>query len=247
MSTGISAVASLSPIVASQFIFSSRRANRGFEEMDTNPLNAFMNLNIALAQSVKGISAALDVAKTSSAGMEQTVHGISEVVKEVANSSKVAKGVSKVVNFTARNINPVICATGALKALTAEKDQRLETAADETVKLGTMFAFEGAYKTLAGMPRYVREDGKLVTKTVDSVLYRDIDIVKKGVDALCKWCNKTVLFNVKLPLKILTGTLKGLGFVLASIGGYKVGSSMTKALGINQEQKQKLSTQQANA
>ena len=235
MSAGISAIASLSPIVASQFIFSSRRANRGLEALDTNPLNAVMNFDIATAQGVKGSSAALDAARATSAELEQAAQGIDDVVKSVANSSKLAKGVSKVVDFTARNINPVICATSAVKAVTAEKGKKLETAADETGRLGTMFAFEGAYKALAGMPRYERVNGKLVSKPVDSILYRDIDWVRKGADAFTKWCNETALFNKKLPLNFLPGTLKGLGFVAASIAGYKLGSCITKELGINQD------------
>lgn len=234
MVAGISAIASLSPIVASQFIFSTRRANRGFEALDTNPLNAVMNFDIATAQGVKGTNAALAAAKVSSAELEQTVQGFNDVVKGVTNSSKIAKGISNIVDFTAANINPVICATSALKSITAEKDKRLETAADETVKLGTMFAFEGAYKTLAGMPRYVKENGKIVSVPVESILYRDVDCVRKVVDKFTKYCNETTIFK-KLPLNFLPGTLKGLGFVSASIAGYNLGNKASKTLGINQD------------
>lgn len=233
MTAGISAIASLSPIVASQFIFSSRRASRGLEALDTNPLNAAMNLDIATAQCAKGSSAALDAARASSAELEQAARGFDDAVKGLVNSSKVAKGVSKVVDFTARNINPVICLTSGLKAVTA-KENKLETAADETVRLGTMFAFEGAYKALAGMPKYVRKNGKTVSIPVDSILYKDVKWVRKAVDNFTKWCNKTVLFK-KLPLNFLPGTLKGLGFAVASILGYKLGSKASKALGINQD------------
>lgn len=247
MTAGISAIASLSPIIASQFVFSSRRANRGLEALDTNPLNAAMNFDIATAQGAKGTSAALNAARSSSAELEQAVQGVDDVIRGVANSNKFTKGVSKVVDFTARNINPVICATSAVKALSAEKGKKLETAADETGRLGTMFAFEGAYKALAGMPRYVRENGKLVSIPVESVLYRDIDWVKKGVDSFTKWCNNTSLFNKKLPLNFLPGTLKGLGFVAASIAGYELGSCITKALGINQDYQKELEAQTAQA
>lgn len=234
MVAGISAIASLSPIVASQFIFSTRRANRGLEALDTNPLNAVMNFDIATAQGVKGTNAALAAAKVSSAELEQAVQGFNDVVKGVTNSSKIVKGISNIVDFTAANINPVICATSALKSITAEKDKRLETAADETVKLGTMFAFEGAYKTLAGMPRYVKENGKVVSVPVESILYRDIDCVRKVVDKFTKYCNETIIFK-KLPLNFLPGTLKGLGFVSASIAGYNLGNKASKTLGINQD------------
>lgn len=234
MTAGITAIASLSPIVASQLIFSKRRLDRGIEALDTNPLNAVMNFDIATAQCVKGSSAALNAAKASSAELEQAVSSFDNVVKSVANSSKVAKSVSRVVDVTARNINPVICVTSGIKALSAEKDKRLETAADETVKLSTMFAGEGAYKILAGMPRYVRENGKLVSKPVDSILYRDIEWVRNIVDNLTRKCNETVLFK-KLPLKFLPGTLKGLGFVGTSILSYQLGGKITKSLGINQD------------
>ena len=234
MVAGISAIASLSPIVASQMIFSSRRASRGAEALASDPLVAAMNFDIATAQCAKGSSAALEAAKASSAELEQAVQGIDDVVKGVANSTKLAKGVSKVVDFTARNINPVICVTSGIKALNAEKEKRPEAIADETVKLGTMFTFEGAYKTLAGMPKYVREKGKTVSVPVESVLYRDIECVRNAVDSFTKFCDEKILFK-KLPLKFLPGTLKGLGFVAASIGGYNLGSQVTKSLGINQD------------
>lgn len=238
MAAGISTIASLSPIFASQFIFSKRRFDRGVDALATNPLNAAMNLDIATAQFAKGSSAALNAAKASNAELEQAVQGINDVVKNVANSSKVAKGFTKVVDFTARNINPVICVTSGVKALTAEKDKRLETAADETCRLSTMFAGEGAYKLITGMPRYVRENGRLVSKPADKALYKDIECVKNVVDKFTKFCDETVVFK-KLPLNFLPGTLKGLGFVITSILSYQIGASISKALGINQDHKQK--------
>ena len=234
MASGISAIAALSPVIASQFIFSSRRANRGFEALATDPLNGIMNLDIATAQCTKGTSATLDAIKATSAELEQAVQGFDDVVKSVTNASKLTKGVSKVVDFTARNINPVICVTSAFKAATAEDGKKIETAGDETVRLATMFAGEGAYKVLAGMPRYYREDGKLVSKPVESVLYRDVKWIKNIVDKFTKFCDEKVLFK-KIPLTALPGALKGLGFVAASIGSYKLGAWISKQLGINQD------------
>ena len=94
MSAGISAIATLSPIMASQFIFSSRRLDRGLEALQSDPMTAVMNFDIATAQCAKGSKAALDVAKTTSAEMKQVAQGISNTAKEVANSSKILKGVS---------------------------------------------------------------------------------------------------------------------------------------------------------
>lgn len=242
MTAGLTAIASLSPIVASQFIFSSRRATRGFEALDTNPLNAVMNFDIAAAQGVKGSTAMIEAARVNSAEVEQAARGFEKIIKGVTDSSKVAKGISKVVDFTARNINPVICGTSIFKAATAKKGKKMETAADETTRLATMFTFEGGYKALAGMPRYERVNGKLVSIPVDSILYRDFKFVRKCVDAFTKWCDNTVIFK-KLSLKFLPGVLKGLGFVAASITGYNLGSLITKALGINQDCKREKLTQ----
>lgn len=233
MSAGISAIASLSPIIASQMVFSSRRASRGVEALETNPMIAAMNFDIATAQCAKGSSAALSAAKATSAEFEQAASGISEVVKGVTNSSKLARGILKVVEWTARYINPFICGVSAFKVATAE-DKKLETAANELLCLGPMFLFEGAYKTLAGMPKYERVNGKLITKQVESTLYRDYDFVRNIVDKFVKICNEKVLFK-KLPLNFLPGTLKGLGFVAASIAGYNLGDSISNTLGIKQE------------
>lgn len=237
MTAGISAIASLSPIIASQFVFSSRRASRGAEALASDPLLAVMNFDIATAQCAKGSTAAIEAAKASSPVFEQTISNINKTAKSITNSSKLAKGISKIVDFTARNINPVICATSGFKAVTAEKGERLETAADETVRLSSMFTFEGAYKTLAGMPRYERINGKIVSKPVESILYRDIECVRNVVDKFTKYCNETTILK-KLPLNFLPGVLKGLGFVVASIAGYNLGSLITKKLGINQDCKQ---------
>lgn len=221
MSAGISAIATLSPIMASQFIFSSRRLDRGFEALQSDPMTAVMNFDIATAQCAKGSKAALDVAKTTSAEMKQVAQGISNTAKEVANSSKVLKGVSKVVDFTARNINPVICLTSGYQVL--KSDDKKETLIDESAKLGTMFAGEGAYKVLAGMPRYNKK-----TKEMEQVtgLIEEIGFVKKGIDRFSKFCNEKVLFKGKLPLKFLPGTLKGLGFVATSIACYNLGDKL---------------------
>ena len=55
------------------------------------------------------------------------------------------------MSFTADHINPLICATGAVKVLTS--DDKTDSAIREGLALSTMFASEAAAKKLIGMPK----------------------------------------------------------------------------------------------
>lgn len=231
--SGISSIAlTCAPIIAANAVFSARRMDRGFEALADNPLYGAMNLDIAAGQTLKGGKAAVTLASASSKEAAQTIHGASQAIKTASNGSKLVNGLSKVVNFTADYINPIICVTSGVKVLNSEN--KVDAAADEVIKVGTMFAGEGAYKVLAGMPKYVRENGKLVSKSVESVLYRDVKWVRALVDNFTKYCNEKVLFG-KLPLTFLPGALKGLGMAAVSISCYNLGAWISKKLGINQD------------
>ncbi len=231
--SGISQIAlTCAPIVASNAIFSLRRMDRGIEALAETPIYGAMNLDIAAGQTFKGCHAATQIASATSSEIAKTAQTASQTIKTVSDSSKLLRGISKVVDFTANNINPIICLTSGVKVLSS--DNKVDTAADEIVKLAPMFAGEGAYKVLAGMPKYVRENGKLVSKSVDSVLYRDVKFVRNIADKFVKFCNEKVLFN-KLPLTFLPGALKGIGMAVTSIACYKLGAWISKKIGINPE------------
>ena len=230
MTSGVQAIALIAPVVTTNTIFSMRRANRGLDNIGEHPMYGAMNLDIAAGQILKGTRAAL----TSNPVLE---HEIGTALNGVANSSKFMKGVSKVLNFTADNINPIICVTGGLKVLGS--DDKLDTAARETLSLSTMFAFEGAAKSILGMPAIKRVNGKTV-KIAREALYKKSPFITKQIEAFEDYCAVKKLFN-KIPLNGLPGILKGVGFVLASIYGYKLGAKIASKI-IDGKQEEKTTT-----
>ena len=220
MTAGISSIALFAPVVASNAVFSARRASRGIDSASENPVYAAMNMDIAAGQVLKGSRAvkALDIAAN---GVNNSVtHSASEGIKNLSQANKFVNGASKVINFTADNINPVICLTSGIKVLGS--DDKVDTAARESLALTTMFAAEAGAKKLLGMPITKKIDGKNVTFT-RAGLYEKNPFLKRKVEEFCKYCNKTRLFNNKISLKYLPGATKGLGFVTTSILGYKAG------------------------
>ena len=135
-------------------------------------------------------------------------------IKKASDSSKVLKFAGKSIKFIADNINPIICVAGGVKVLGSEN--KLETGVTEASALGTMFLFENLYKEAMGMPK----NGKAVKGA-----YRNNPFLAKQADALKDLCETKKLFNT-VSLKALPGALKGLGFVFASIAGYKLGTAI---------------------
>ena len=69
---------------------------------------------------------------------------------------------------------------GSIFGWKRKSDDKKETLIDESAILGTMFAGEGAYEVLAGMPRYNKK-----TKEMEQVtgLIEEIGFVKKGIES----------------------------------------------------------------
>lgn len=232
MSTaGITSIAIAAPIVASNAIFSARRANRGIEAIDENPIFAIANFDLAAAQVLKGCRAA----KAIEISIEES--GAAECIKEKSNqckknmskkapkvtssgvTNKFLNGAKKVLNFTANNINPIIIGTGALKVFGA-KDKSDELAREST-RITTMFGFELGAKELIGMPCLVNS----VNKDKKQVLKNNKGSLEKlFTDSQLK------AINDSKALKCALGTGKGLFFVAASIGGYKLGDMIGNAV-----------------
>lgn len=209
MSAGLQAVALLTPVVTTNAIFSARRASKGIDALDDNPVYGAMNIDIAGGQVLKGSRAAMSFNPAIEEGVHASFKGLTE-------GSKLVKGVSKVLNVTADYINPVICLTSGVKVMSSE--DKIDTAAREALSLTTMFAAEGAAKRILGMPMTKMVNGKTL-----SVQREALPFIEKQLGALNDYCATKKLFN-KIPLKGVPGIIKGLGFVLASIYGYKLGS-----------------------
>ena len=225
--SAVSTIALFSPVVASSAVFSARRAKRGAEAMDENPVYGVMNMDIAAGQILKGIRAAQAIAVVTDPTLKEATKSAADTIKNMSKTSKFVNGVSKVVSFTADHINPLICATSGVKVLAS--DDKLDTGIRETYALGTMFAAEALAKEVLGMP-YTEKDkvtGKSITKTREG-LYKKSPFLDKQISAMKDYCDTKKAFG-KISLKAVPGAAKGLLFVGASIGGYKLGTAIANA------------------
>lgn len=224
--TAVSPLALSLPLIASNAIFCARRANRSAESIDENPVYSVANVDIALAQLIKGARAAkfLSIASAeTSAVTAAKMEAWAEAVNKISNLNKFTKGVAKAVTFTADHINPVICVVGGLNALTQE--DKVDALARESLALTTMFAAEGAAKEVIDMPKFSGKDKIVASAGVHNKNPKISQWFKKLDD----YCQKPIM-NGKVSLRSVPGILKGLIFAGASIGGYKAGVGIGNAL-----------------
>ena len=197
------------------------------DSIGDNPLYGAMNMDIAAGQTLKGFKAAKEVAAVSNKDAHIMAEGASEAIKNLSKTNKVVSGIGKVVDFTANNINPIICATSAAKVLFGA-DDKLDAGAREIISLGSMFAAERAAKTFLGMPYTTKEGGKVVNH-LRTALYNKNPFLKSQVSAMKDYCATKKLFN-RISLNFVPGAAKGLAFVGASIAGYKLGTHIANYL-----------------
>ena len=211
-----SGLAAISPITSS-VIFSTRRANNGVEALNaSNPLVGAMNLDIAGGQITNAAKGVADIARESKLTIASEILSAEESIKALSKTDKVVKGIGKVLNFTANNINPLICATGAVKV--ACSDNKIDTAITEGAAIGTMLGItEPLAKKVLGLGKH--KEG----------LYKQNPFLEKQACAIKDYCETKKLFN-KVSIKALPGICKGLGFVAASIGGYQLGNAVGESI-----------------
>lgn len=209
MPAGVQAIGLFVPIVASNAVFSARRASRGVNSIDENPIYGAMNMDIAAGQTLKAAKAAKEIATASNIDTKIIAEGASEAIKNVSKNNKVLSGIGKLIDKTANNINTVICLTSGAKVLFCKDDDKVDAAAREVIRLGTMFGTEKAYKWL---------------------VYKNKLFMGEQIKAMEDYCLTKNLFN-KIPLKGVLGVLGGLGFAGASILGYnKIGSKLENCI-----------------
>lgn len=253
------AITAFLPSITSGGIFSTRRMNSATEA--SNPFVSAMNADIAGGQALNVAKGVSNVAKYSNNALSANIMSAEESIKNLAKTDKVVGGVSKVLNFTADHINPIICATGVVKVACADDDKRAETAIEEGSALGTMFACERGAKAFLGIPKTTKFDPETMKEKADGIykivngeekliakkgeyriagkqlvidrsgIYKEVPFLgkiekvfkEKQIEAL-KDCKNTSKAYQKL-MKVAPGATKGLAFVCASIGGYKLGLS----------------------
>ena len=211
------AISAFLPSITSGGIFSTRRASSATSA--NNPFIGAMNADIAGGQALNVAKGVSNIAKYSNNTLSADIISAEESIKNLAKTDKVIGGIGKILNFTADNINPIICATGVAKV--AFSDKKEETAIEEGTALGVMFGCEAAGKRFIGIPKNMKYDPKTMIEKNDGI-YRIVDGKETLIAA--KVCQNL--------MKIAPGTAKGLAFVCCSIGGYQLGlSAADKILG----------------
>ena len=117
MSSGLAVL----PILCSNSIFTTRRTRNGADALSNgNPYVSLMNIDIAGGQVLKAADAVTSLAKDSNSIFANGIKCAEQSVRTLSQTDKIVSGIGKVLNFTANNINPIICATGAMKVATAD-------------------------------------------------------------------------------------------------------------------------------
>ena len=245
------AISAFVPSITSSGIFSTRRANSAANS--SNPFVGAMNMDIAGGQVLNAAKGVSNVAKYSEGSISSGILSAEKSIKNLAKTDKVVGGISKVLNFTANNINPIICATGVAKVACAKDEKRTEAAIEEGTALGVMFGSEALGKRVIGIPKNMKFDEKNMIEKADGIYklvegkeeliakngeyklsgkqliinregwYKKLPWLKKQAEAIKDYSETKKLFN--RSIKFLPGGFKGVGFVCASIGGYKLGLS----------------------
>lgn len=95
-------------------------------------------LPVAVGQTVNAIKAGAEYNSFLKRGVN--------VVKKVAESDSIFKGISKGVKFVSNNINPLIVVSSGYNVLTAKKEERKKTLFSEAGCIAGMFLGEGWMK-----------------------------------------------------------------------------------------------------
>ena len=137
-----------------------------------------------------------------------------EIFKEIAGNSKTFNYAGKSLEFLSGNINPLICASSALKVALADEKDKDRILLEEAGMLSFMFLGEGT-----------------ISKNYSKI--ENSQLVKKGLKKLSKTETLKPLFE-KIATKNWGGKIasiiKGLTFVTVSITSSNFGEDLTKSL-----------------
>ncbi|MCQ2754080.1 MAG: hypothetical protein MJ231_03430 [bacterium] len=222
-------VALVAPTVTAQAIFSSRRAKKGAENIDDYPIFGLMNLDLALGQFLKGIRATRAAAIAINSGAAGKIQKASDASKNAAKTIKKLGPIGEIVDFTAYHINPIIWAAATVKGLGSKDEDKPTALVRELLPVGTMRLCEEGCNRLIGMPITSKD---AITGIQENISRKGAYLElfnKEQQKAITDYIETTNLFN-KLPVKNVVGATKGVIFVLASIGGYKLGTIIADKL-----------------
>ena len=226
---GIASIALFAPVITSNAVFSARRASRGIENIDENPLFAAANFDLAAGQVTKGGRAAKAILLATEPASAIASKGAKNIIQTTSQVGKFFKGAGevliKVINFTADHINPVIIG-GSLLNIAGSKE-KAETFGTEATALALMFGAETGTKSFIGLPDFGKNTkGEMIAKPNEAKCKVIMDKIFSEEQ------NKAIkdFITTRKNMKYVLGGTKGLLFVGASIGGYKLGEKIAKTI-----------------
>ncbi len=184
--------------VVSSTIFAVRNVDK-FENGDIG------RLPVAGAQAVNIFDKVLHY----NARLAKGTDGAIQAFNALAEHNKFLDYTGKTIRWAAKNVNPLICASGGLKVLMA--DDKPKAAVVETTSLATMFAGEKLMKTAL-------LDGIMESKPVTSAIngLKKAKLTKPWMDVIAK-------HNAGGKLSTIA---RGVMFVGASIASYAAGQKI---------------------
>jgi len=140
----------------------------------------------------------------------KTAQSAFSIFDKYAKQSKLVDCAGKVVNWATHNVNPLICASGAVKVLTS--DDKVHTGITQTGALAGMFLGEGLMKLHLG--NFINEQN--ILQLAEKV--KNTPGLKRAAQAVLEstHCGKAAAI------------LKGLAFVCGSITSYNIGEKIGK-------------------
>ena len=214
----IPALTAFLPFVTSGSIFAPRRVDKGLGS--TNPVVSIMDYNIAVGQGAKVLEGAANIAKNSSnTKLVAQIIQKEKALEEFLKADKAAETLGKATRFTMTHINPLIGATEAIKAISAENKE--EAALTGGLAFGGMIAGETAAKNILGLAKTKYKNGKYEI-TPREALYKKLPCAEEAVKAIKQAC-ETKEFLGKHMFKYVPTAAKGGLFAAASIGTYALG------------------------
>lgn len=227
--SALQTVALVAPTVAAQAIFSGRRAKKGAENIDEHPIFGLMNFDLALGQFLKGTRAARAAAVAINSGAAGNIQKTSDLAKNAATTVKKLGPIGELVDFTAYHINPIIWGAATVKGLGSKDEDKPTAICRELMPVGTMRLCEEGCNYLVGMPITFKNAVTGVQENISRKgAYLEV-FNKEQKKAITDFIETKKLFD-KIPVKNVAGAVKGILFVLASIGGYKLGEILANCV-----------------
>ncbi len=216
----VTALTAFLPSVVSKSIFAPRRADKSLEANNTPA--TILNAGIATMQLAK-LGDGVAAIRKENANTAKTLGGASNLASKGSIFTDISKATNKITKHV--SINGFIGLAALANALS--DDNKEKALIQNAGMYGGMLAFEGAHKKILGT---VDISGNKIDKKEG--LYRKYKFFAKPVEKFKVFCEKQeealkdsgeVKRFVGKMMKYAPGSLKGLSFAAASIGGSALG------------------------